>query len=157
GCLVRELAQGAGSRWLIGGQVADLEAEGQSLSAAGLRYIHRCKTAALVTVAIRLGAMSANATRSQLEALTKVGEALGLAFQIIDDILDVTQTTEKLGKTAGKDLESTKATYPAIFGLEKSREEARRLTRAAHLAIESLGPRGARLGEIADFMLVREY
>jgi geranylgeranyl diphosphate synthase type II len=155
--LVGELAHAAGSEWLIGGQVADLEGEGRPLRGAELKYIHRCKTAALLTASIRLGAMSANATPRQLENLTAFGQALGLAFQIIDDILDVTQTTEKLGKTAGKDVQATKATYPAIFGLEKSRAEARRLTRAAHTAIQPFGKKGAILREIADSLLAREY
>jgi geranylgeranyl diphosphate synthase type II len=154
---VRELAAAAGSHWLIGGQVADLEGEGKRLSAAELRYIHRCKTAALLTAAIRLGAMSANATPARLEALTRFGQALGLAFQVIDDILDVTQTTEKLGKTAGKDLKAIKATYPAIHGLEKSRAEARRLTREAHTALAGFGTRGARLREMAEHLLNREF
>ena len=103
-----------------------------------MKYIHRCKTAALLTASIRLGAMSANATPARLAALTDFGQALGLAFQVIDDILDVTQTTEKLGKTAGKDVAATKATYPAIFGLERSRREAHRLTAAAHAALEAV-------------------
>jgi geranylgeranyl diphosphate synthase type II len=154
---IRELAVAAGSRWLIGGQVADLEGEGKKLSAPELRYIHRCKTAALLTASVRLGAMSANATPARIDALTRFGQALGLAFQIIDDILDVTQTTEKLGKTAGKDLKAIKATYPAIHGLQKSHAEARRLTRAAHAAIDPFGSRAARLREMADHLLNREF
>ena len=155
--LIRELADAAGSKWLIGGQVADLEGEGRALNAAELKYIHRCKTAALLTASIRLGAMSANATAWQLKNLTDFGQALGLAFQVLDDILDVTQTTEKLGKTAGKDAKATKATYPAIHGLEKSRAEAHRLTRAAHAAIVPFGAKGATLRAIADSLLAREY
>lgn len=155
--LVRELAVASGSRWLIGGQVADLEGEGRRLGPADLKYIHRCKTAALLTCAIRLGAMSANASPARLKSLTAFGQALGLAFQVIDDILDVTQTTEKLGKTAGKDAEAVKTTYPAVFGLEKSRAEARRLTAQAHAALAPFGARGARLREIADSLLAREY
>ena len=154
---IRELADAAGSKWLIGGQVADLEGEGRALSGADLRYIHRCKTAALLTASIRLGAMSANATPARLKALTDFGQALGLAFQVIDDILDVTQTTEKLGKTAGKDLAATKATYPAIYGLEKSRAEARRLTASALTALKPFGAKAVRLRELADHLLAREY
>lgn len=101
--------------------------------------------------------MSANATEKKLQALTEFGQALGLAFQVIDDILDVTQTTEKLGKTAGKDVEATKATFPALFGLEKSKEEARKLTKAAHDSLEIFGTKGTRLREIADYLLDREY
>jgi geranylgeranyl diphosphate synthase type II len=154
---IHELAEASGSKWLIGGQVADLEGEGRKLTGVELRYIHRCKTAALLTASIRLGAMSANATPAKLQALTDFGQALGLAFQVIDDILDVTQTTEKLGKTAGKDVAATKATFPAIYGLDKSRAEARRLTSAAHAAIMPLGIKAARLRELADYLLAREY
>jgi geranylgeranyl diphosphate synthase, type II len=155
--LIGELSHAAGSRWLIGGQVADLEGEGRKLSGVELRYIHRCKTAALLTSSIRLGAMSANATPKQLAALTDFGQALGLAFQVIDDILDVTQTTEKLGKTAGKDVVATKATFPAIYGLEKSRAEARKLTAQAHAALKAFAAQATRLHEIADYLLAREY
>jgi len=154
---VRELAAAAGSQRLIGGQVADLEAEGRQLTGPELRYIHRAKTAALLTASLRLGAMSANATPGKLAALTSFGAALGLAFQVIDDILDVTQTTEKLGKTAGKDVQATKATFPSVFGLAKSRAEAHRLTTAAHAALTPVGKHGARLREIADHLLSREY
>jgi geranylgeranyl diphosphate synthase type II len=155
--IISELAVASGSKWLIGGQVADLEGEGRKLGGEELKYIHRCKTAALLTAAIRLGAMSANAAPARLKNLTDFGRALGLAFQVIDDILDVTQTTEKLGKTAGKDLKATKATYPAIFGLERSREEARRLTRTAHATLKPFGNKAATLQAIADYLLVREY
>ncbi|HEV7867008.1 MAG TPA: farnesyl diphosphate synthase [Chthoniobacteraceae bacterium] len=155
--LVRELADAAGSKWLIGGQVADLEGEGRALGAAELKYIHRCKTAALLTSALRLGAMSANATSARLQSITDFGQSLGLAFQVIDDILDVTQTTEKLGKTAGKDQKATKATYPAVFGLERSRKEAQRLTASAHAALTPFRSKGTILQAIADYLLAREY
>ncbi len=154
---ISELAAAAGSKWLIGGQVADLEGEGKKITGAELQYIHRCKTAALLTASIRLGAMSADATPKQLAALTDFGQALGLAFQVIDDILDVTQTTERLGKTAGKDVKATKATYPAVFGLERSRTEAHRLTRKAHASLKPLGKRADTLRAIADYLLAREY
>lgn len=155
--MVTELATASGSRWLIAGQVLDLEGEGKKISGNDLRFIHRAKTAALLTSSIRLGAMSANATEAKLQSLTEFGQALGLAFQIIDDILDVTQTTEKLGKTAGKDVEATKATFPALFGLERSRQEAQRLTATAHDALASFGEKGGRLREILDYLLDREY
>jgi geranylgeranyl diphosphate synthase, type II len=154
---VAELAHAAGSRWLVGGQVADLEGEGRKLKAAELQYIHECKTAALLTVSIRLGAMSANATPGQLKALTTFGKSVGLAFQIIDDILDVTQSSEKLGKTAGKDLHAQKATYPAIHGLEKSRQAARRLTATALASLRSFKKNGDTLRALADYLLAREY
>jgi len=155
--LVAELAHAAGSRWLIAGQVLDLEGEGRKTSLRELQFIHRAKTAALLTAAIRLGAMSANALSSRLKALTRFGEALGLAFQIIDDILDVTQTTEKLGKTAGKDAAATKATYPAIVGLDRARREAQRLTAEARAALVHFGGDAVRLLELSDFLLGREY
>jgi geranylgeranyl diphosphate synthase type II len=154
---VKELAHASGSQWLIGGQVADLEGEGRKLSGTELRYIHRCKTAALLTASLRLGAMSANATPAQLKAITAFGQNLGLAFQVIDDILDVTQTTEKLGKTAGKDIKAIKATFPAIYGLDKSRAEARKLTSAALTALKPFATKATRLREIADYLLAREY
>ena len=116
--IMLELARAGGSLQLIAGQVADMEAEGKKISAADLRYIHERKTSALLCGSVRLGGMSANCTPAQLKALTEFGYHVGLAFQVVDDILDVTQTSAQLGKTAGKDLVAQKATYPAIVGLE---------------------------------------
>ena len=155
--LLREFAVAAGSQKLIAGQVADLEAEGRKIDMAGLRYIHQNKTAAILTTSVRLGAMSANAGSQQLAAITKFGRALGLAFQIIDDILDVTQTSEKLGKSAGKDVAAKKATYPAVIGLDKSRAEAKRLTRQAHDALSIFGPKAEALHALANYLLEREF
>jgi len=155
--IFREISIAAGSRKLIAGQVADLEGEGKKLNLTQLRYIHENKTAALLTTSVRLGAMSANATPTKLRAISEFGYALGLAFQVIDDILDVTQTSEKLGKSAGKDAAAQKATYPAVLGLEKSRREAGRLTRRAHEALRPLGRKADRLHEIANYLLEREY
>ena len=155
--LLREVAVAAGSRKLIAGQVADLEAEGKAAGREELRFIHENKTAAILTASVCLGAMSANATTKELSAMTKFGRSLGLAFQVIDDILDVTQTTEKLGKSAGKDIAAQKATYPSVIGLEESRAEARRLTRRAHQALEIFGTKAARLRELADYLLERDY
>src|SRR5213082_2731988 len=137
--LLSETAVAAGSQKLIAGQVADLEGEGQTIDMSGLRYIHENKTAAILTTSVRLGAMSANANPIQLGAITKFGRALGLAFQVIDDILDVTQTSEKLGKSAGKDVAAQKATYPAIIGLTNSHAEAKHLTKRAHAALSIFG------------------
>jgi geranylgeranyl diphosphate synthase, type II len=153
----REIAHAAGSRKLIAGQVADLEAEGKPIRREQVRSIHENKTAALLTASVRLGAMAANANPKELAAVTAFGRALGLAFQVIDDILDVTQTSDKLGKSAGKDITAQKATYPAVIGLEKSRAEARRLTRRAHKALEALGEDAAVLRALADHLLAREY
>ncbi len=111
----------------------------------------------MIATSLRLGAMSADATPADLKALGKFGENLGLAFQVVDDILDVTQTSEKLGKSAGKDQATGKATYPAVFGLEKSKKEAMRLTGLAHKALEPLGERGEFLHGIADHLLDREF
>ena len=155
--MLSEIAEGAGSRKLIGGQVADLEAEGQTITRGALRYIHENKTAALLTTCVRLGAMSANATSRQFAALTEFGNSLGLAFQVIDDILDVTQTSEKLGKSAGKDVTAKKATYPAVIGLEKSRSEARRLTQRAHESLKVFGAKADVLRALATHLLEREY
>jgi geranylgeranyl diphosphate synthase type II len=155
--IFREIATAAGSQKLIAGQVADLQAEGRRIKRAQLRYIHENKTAALLTASVRLGAMAANASPKQLTAITAFGRALGLAFQVIDDILDVTQTSEKLGKSAGKDVAAKKATYPAVIGLEKSRAEARRLTSEAHRALKSLGESATVLRALADYLLQREY
>jgi len=157
GDYVEELALTGGSLKLIGGQVMDLEGEGKSLTKRELIRIHEAKTAALLMTSLRLGAMAANATPAKLEALTKFGYNLGLAFQVIDDILDVTQSTEKLGKTAGKDEAVNKATYPAILGLEGSRKEAAKYTKAAMKALEPFGKKGERLREIAAYLLQREY
>ncbi len=154
---VAELAVTGGSRKLIGGQVMDLEGEGRKLTKRDLIRIHEAKTAALLTTSLRLGAMSANATPAKLDALTTFGYNLGLAFQVIDDILDVTQSTEVLGKTAGKDMAVGKATYPSVIGLAASRKEAAKLTKAAMDALKPLGKKSARLAEIATYLLKREY
>lgn len=154
---VSELAVASGSLNVVAGQVLDLEGEGKDLSFDDLRAIHERKTAALLAVSLRFGAMAGGATTKELEALTDFGKNLGLAFQVIDDILDTTQTSEKLGKTAGKDEAVGKATYPAILGLDASREEAKRLTADAKDALSILGDRGSRLLAIADYMLDRDY
>jgi geranylgeranyl diphosphate synthase type II len=155
--LLNEVAVAAGSRKLIAGQVADLEAEGKQSGRTELRYIHENKTAAILTTSVRLGAMSANASPKQLAAITKFGRALGLAFQVIDDILDVTQTSEKLGKSAGKDIAAKKATYPAVIGLNESRAEAKRLTKQAHDALSIFGKKAEALHALANYLLEREY
>ena len=156
--LLGEVAVAAGSQRLIAGQVADLEAEGRKVNRRQLRYIHENKTAAILTTSVRLGAMSANAEPKKLRAITNFGRGLGLAFQVIDDILDVTQTSEMLGKSAGKDIAARKATYPAVIGLEKSRAEARRLTRQAHDALSAIRSDDAEaLHCLANYLLEREY
>jgi geranylgeranyl diphosphate synthase type II len=153
---VRELAEASGSRQLIAGQVADLEAEGKDISAAQLRYIHERKTSALLRCSVRLGGMSANCGARQLQALSDFGYNVGLAFQIIDDILDVTQNSAQLGKTAGKDTAAQKATYPKIVGLEKSRKIAAQLTARAFHAIEIFKGNAPALAALAEHLLKRD-
>jgi geranylgeranyl diphosphate synthase, type II len=155
--LIRELAQAAGSLQLIAGQVADLEAEGKRISVQQLRYIHERKTSALLCCSVRLGGMSANCTPAQLEALTRFGYYVGLAFQVIDDILDVTQTSEQLGKTAGKDTKAQKATYPSIVGLERSRKIARQLTRRAFDSLRGFKGKAVALAALAEYLLRRDH
>jgi len=156
--LLREVAVAAGSQKLIAGQVADLEAEGRNVKRDELRFIHENKTAAILKTSVRLGAMSANADAKKLRAITQFGHGLGLAFQVIDDILDLTQTSEILGKSAGKDVTAKKATYPAVIGLEKSRAEARRLTRQADDALSVFaGSKAQALHALANYLLEREY
>ena len=154
--ILLELASASGSLQLIAGQVADLEAEGKRISAAQLRYIHERKTSALLCCSARLGGMSANCTLSQLKALTDFGYHVGLAFQVIDDILDVTQTSEALGKTAGKDNRAQKATYPSIVGLDESRKIAAMLTRKAFVALKPFRRRAQALEALAEFLLKRD-
>ncbi|HMP82010.1 MAG TPA: polyprenyl synthetase family protein [Verrucomicrobiota bacterium] len=154
--IILELARASGSRQLIAGQVADLEGEGKKTSAAQLKYIHERKTSALLCCSVRLGGMSANCTAAQLKALTDFGYNVGLAFQVIDDILDVTQTSEKLGKTAGKDTQAQKATYPSIVGLEKSRKIATELTDKAFAALKPFKGKAVALEALAEFLLKRE-
>ena len=154
--VVLEIARAAGSLQLIAGQVADLEGEGKKISGDELKYIHERKTAALLCCSARLGGMSANCTSAQLKALTGFGYNVGLAFQIIDDILDLTQTTEQLGKTAGKDTRAQKATYPAIVGLEQSRKIARQLTGRAFAALKIFKGKAAALEALAMYLLQRD-
>jgi len=154
--VVKEIAHAAGSKALIAGQVIDLECEGKKITPRQLATIHQCKTAALITASLRLGAMSADATAAQMQAITRFGLALGLAFQVIDDILDITQTSEQLGKSAGKDVAAEKATYPAILGMEKAKKEAARLTALARESLLPLGKKAEILHAISDYMLARE-
>ena len=154
--IILELAHAAGSLQLIAGQVADLEGEGKRLSAGQLRYIHERKTSALLCCSVRLGGMSANCTPAQLKALTAFGYNVGLAFQVIDDILDITQTSEKLGKTAGKDTQAQKATYPSIVGLEESREIAAQLTQRAFNSLKAFRGKAVALEALAGFLLRRD-
>jgi geranylgeranyl diphosphate synthase type II len=154
--LVRELAGAAGTcGGMIAGQVNDIEGERQKPTAGLLESIHRAKTGALLRASVRMGAIYAGADESQLAALTCYGEHIGLAFQIVDDVLDIEQPSEKLGKTAGKDAYQQKITFPAVYGVERSRAMAEQERRAAHLALEPFAERAGRLREIADLIVHR--
>jgi geranylgeranyl diphosphate synthase type II len=154
--LVEELARASGTvGGMIGGQVNDIEGERKPPSAKLLESIHRAKTGALLRASVRMGAIYANASPDQLAALSRFGEHVGLAFQIVDDILDVEQPSEKLGKTAGKDQAQQKITFPAVYGLEHSHAMAEEERQRAHQSIEGFDERSARLRQIADFIIQR--
>ena len=154
--LTGELSTAAGTvNGMIGGQVADLEAEGKAVDTARLDYIHRSKTGALIRASVRMGGIYADASVRQLEALGRYGEHMGLAFQIVDDILDVVSTSETLGKTAGKDNARQKATFPALYGLEASRARAQDHFQQATGALDVFGGRALRLRQIAEKIVQR--
>jgi geranylgeranyl diphosphate synthase type II len=154
--LVRELATAAGATGMIGGQVLDMQGEHQSLSLEQLQKIHAMKTGALLTAACRMGAIAAGAAPAAVEAITRYGEHLGIAFQIIDDVLDVTATPAQLGKATGKDADRGKNTYPRLIGLEASRQQAKSHLEDAITAIEPLGDQAEGLKAIAQFVVERE-
>ncbi|HUI53842.1 MAG TPA: farnesyl diphosphate synthase [Bryobacteraceae bacterium] len=155
--LVAELSIASGTvGGMIGGQVADLEGEGKPPNAQLLETIHRAKTGALLRASLRLGAIYAGASDEQYTALSCYGEHIGLAFQIIDDILDVEESSEALGKTAGKDAAQHKITFPAVYGLDTSRRMAEEECVRAHQVIEPFGGRAARLHELADMIVHRK-
>jgi len=155
--LIEELATAAGTiRGMIGGQVHDIEGEGKPPDAALLEAIHSAKTGALLRASLRIGGIFAGADEEQLSALTSYGQHVGLAFQIVDDVLDVEQSSEALGKTAGKDAQQKKITFPAVYGRERSREMAEQERMAAHLALRPLDERAERLREIADWIVHRK-
>jgi len=156
--VIGEIARAAGTvEAMIGGQVVDLESEGKPIEAAVLDYIHRSKTGALLTACTRCGALAAGCRDAQLAGLTDYGARVGLAFQIVDDILDVTTSSQALGKTAGKDMASHKATYPALYGIEASRERARELVLSAIDCIQALGEKAEPLRALARFVDARTY
>lgn len=154
--IIAEVSAAAGTvRGMVGGQVADIEAEGKPVDAAMLEYIHRSKTAALIRAAIVAGAIAGGAADSDIERMRRFGEALGWEFQVVDDILDVQESSSALGKTAGKDQAQKKATYPALFGIEKSKAFAQELAARAERELACYGERAARLREIADYLVSR--
>ena len=154
--VVGELALVSGAPGLVGGQVVDLESEGQAVDLETLEYIHLHKTAALLRACVVTGALIGGASDDQLQAMRTYANGIGLAFQIIDDILDVTASSEVLGKTAGKDLLADKTTYPKLLGLEASREKALQLVRASKAALEPWRNKAAPLLALADYVASRD-
>jgi len=156
--ILRELASAAGTReGMIAGQVADLEAEGKKITPRQLESIHRSKTGALIRAAVRSGALYVGVRDRPFEHLSRYGEKLGLAFQIVDDILDVRSSSERLGKAAHKDASRKKATYPSVHGLEESERLAAEQVEGACAELDSFGPRGEPLKEIARYVLHRSF
>jgi geranylgeranyl diphosphate synthase type II len=153
--VVADVADAAGTDGMVGGQVVDIESEGKDVTAETLEYIHRHKTAALIRVSLCAGATLAGARPELLAAVRVAGEALGLAFQIVDDILDVEGSLAELGKSAGSDERKKKATYPAFHGLEVSKQKARALIVEAKRALDPLGPAATPIRALADFVLER--
>src|ERR1700731_5080615 len=155
--IIEEIARSTGTvDGMIGGQVVDLEAEHRAPTAEMLEYIHRAKTAALITASLVSGGMYAGAKDSEVRKLRAFGQSIGLAFQIVDDVLDVTQTSEQLGKTAGKDTAAQKVTYPALFGVEESERKAESLVSAAFAELDSFGERAETLKELARYLVERK-
>jgi geranylgeranyl diphosphate synthase type II len=154
--ILSHVAASAGTvNGMVGGQVADLEAEGHAIQAADLEYIHRSKTAALIRASVVSGAIGGGANDEDVARLKRFGETIGWAFQVVDDILDVEESSAALGKTAGKDAAQQKATYPSLYGLQKSRQFAKELEARAMAEIEPYGARAARLRELAELIVHR--
>jgi geranylgeranyl diphosphate synthase type II len=155
--IIEEIARGTGTiEGMIGGQVVDLEAEHRKPDLGTVEYIHRSKTAALITASVVSGGLYAGANEETVEKLRCFGKSIGLAFQIVDDVLDVTQTSEQLGKTAGKDTAAEKATYPALFGVEESLKKADALVDKALASLESFGTRAETLKSLAHYLVERK-
>ncbi len=155
--IIEEIARGTGTvDGMIGGQVVDLESEHVKPDAQTLEYIHRAKTGALITASVVSGGIYAGGSLAEVQRLRDYARGIGLAFQIVDDVLDITQTSAQLGKTAGKDSASEKITYPALFGIEESLQRADSLVTAACTSLDSFGPRAATLKELAYFLVQRK-
>jgi geranylgeranyl diphosphate synthase type II len=155
--IIEEVARGTGTiDGMIGGQVKDIESEHVPADAATLEYIHRSKTGALITSSLVSGGIYANGTMPEIQRLRDFGRSIGLAFQIVDDVLDVTQSSEQLGKTAGKDTASEKATYPSLFGIDESIRMADELVASACNALGSFVHRADTLKELAHFLVQRK-
>jgi geranylgeranyl diphosphate synthase type II len=155
GAVVTEVADAAGTEGMVGGQVVDIESEGKAISPEMLDYIHLHKTAALIRASLRVGALLAGAGAEQVEAIGRAGQSLGLAFQIVDDILDVEGSLAELGKSAGSDERKHKATYPSLHGLPASKQRARELIDETKRLLLPLGPAADPIRALADFVLER--
>ena len=154
--MVTEIATAAGTvNGMVGGQVADLEAEGRPVGPDTLEYIHRSKTAALIRASITAGALCAGAPSEEVARLRRFGDTIGWAFQVTDDILDVTESSAALGKTAGKDIAQQKATYPSVFGLERSQQIAKELADSAIAELRAYAEKADHLRAIAEFLVLR--
>jgi len=153
--VIRELSHACGPEGMVGGQLVDMMLEGKRAEKRELIYIHKHKTGTFIRGAIRIGAIMANASSAKLNALTKYGETAGLAFQVIDDILDITGTPEETGKTTGSDIAKSKNTYPSIYGLKKSKEIAEGLINDSLAAIKDFDAKAEPLRELAKYMLER--
>lgn len=153
--IIREIAKALGTQGMLGGQVVDIESEGKVVSRSVLEYIHKNKTAALISACVRTGALLADASEATLQKLTSYGNNIGLAFQVVDDVLDEECTTEQLGKDAGSDREKGKATYPALCGMAESKKIARDLIEQAWNDIKFLDTKGAILHELAEYVITR--
>ena len=154
--IIAEIGHAAGTvNGMVGGQVADVEAEGKQVDAAALEYIHRSKTAALIRGSVVAGALAGGGHDEDVERLGRFGEAIGWAFQVVDDLLDVEESSAALGKTAGKDQAQKKATYPALFGVDKSRAFAKELAARADRELDCYGDRATHLRELAEYLVVR--
>jgi geranylgeranyl diphosphate synthase, type II len=153
---IAHLARAVGADGLVGGQVVDLESEGKDISVETLTYIHNHKTGALLEACVICGAVLAGATEAEISKLSQFAQKIGLAFQIIDDILDITATQAELGKTAGKDLQAQKATYPKLWGLEESKRQADKLVTDAKSILAEFGDRAIPLQALADYITDRK-
>ncbi|HUI93959.1 MAG TPA: farnesyl diphosphate synthase [Chitinivibrionales bacterium] len=153
--IVVELSQALGTSGMIGGQVVDIESEGTKASRETLEYIHRNKTAALIRACVRIGAMLADAPAASMKKLSAYGDKVGLAFQVIDDILDEEGTTEQIGKDAGSDREKGKVTFPSVVGMAESKKYAKELIDKAKSELASFGDKAEMLQELAEFIRVR--
>jgi geranylgeranyl diphosphate synthase type II len=153
---VHELAKEVGIKGLIAGQMVDIESEGKKVDKKTLHYIHENKTARLINLSLRFGALAGEAKEEELKILDEYGKLIGLVFQIVDDLLDIEGTQEELGKTIGKDAESAKATFPAVYGIAESHKKAEELTEKAREILAPLGEKALKLDILAEYLLGRK-